>query len=118
VGRYAASEIVKDGRLPRQATVASLAQWLGLIRVDKGYAMTTDPAEPLIVVQHPKAGRIPIDGWHRVYKAWKTGQDTMLFYLLDEAEEEQVRVDPARFARSRSAGRQPGEPDAGPVAEL
>jgi hypothetical protein len=120
----AAQEIVRDGRRPYEARLADLIGWLGLpesenaenvaglIRVDKDYAMTTDLSEPFIVVQHPQAGRIPIDGWHRIYKAWKIGQDILHFYLLDEAEQAQVRVDPTRPAglRLAAAPRRGAEP--------
>lgn len=126
----AAKEMVKDGRRPYKARVGDLTGWLGLpeadenenvvglIGVDREYAMTTDPSEPFIVVQHPQAGNIPIDGWHRIYRAWKDAQETMLFYLLNEAEEAQIRVDPRQPAAPRLAAVPLREPEAGPEMEL
>jgi hypothetical protein len=126
----AAQEIAKDGRRPYKAAIGDLIGWLGLpesdndgnaiglVRVDKEYAMTTDLSEPFIVVQHPQAGNIPIDGWHRIYHAWKTGQDVLPFYLLNEAEEARVRVDPRRVVAHPSAGVPHREPQPGPEPEF
>lgn len=75
-----------------QVSAASLAAWIGLIRINPEHALTTDLTEPLLVVTHPAAGRIVVDGWHRVWRALDEGLDTLPAVVLDEDQERQIRL--------------------------
>lgn len=78
----------------------------GRIEIKPERALTdpaVDTSRPPIVVLYPPTGlAIPVDGWHRIYKAWKLGHDTLPAYLLTDGEEFVCRVKPAnaftRFA--------------------
>jgi hypothetical protein len=71
---------------------------------NRAYAMTTDLTRPLLLATLPTSdgasGHMLIDGCHRLYHAWSTGQATLTAYELDRAETDSVLL------------RQP-EPDAG-----
>jgi hypothetical protein len=68
---------------------------LSLIRIDTEHALAMDVsrlAEPLIGVALPTGedgGRdnILIDGWHRVYRAFHEGVETLPIYILNDDEE-------------------------------
>jgi hypothetical protein len=65
---------------------------------DAGYAMTTDPGEPIIVATlagpgGKPAGPLLIDGCHRLYKAAVTGQAEIPAFVLTAAETLLIRSD-------------------------
>lgn len=68
------------------------------VKVDVEYAMTkTDLSKPIIVAPllGPPGvdfGRMPIDGWHRIYRALAEGRSTLPAYLLNEAAEQAIRI--------------------------
>ena len=88
-----------------------------------GYAMTTDPGEPVILATLADAGGettpLLIDGCHRLYKAAVTGRTEIPAYVLTAAETLLIRSDavlgPPRPARLPGTARNPrhlegGEP--------
>lgn len=66
--------------------------------LDRGYAMTTDLDEPVLIatLEGNEGRRFPllIDGTHRIYKAHALGVDTLPAYVLDERESLAIRDDP------------------------
>ena len=68
------------------------------VKVDVEYAMTkTDLSKPIIVA--PLAGPpgsdlglMPIDGWHRIYRALVEGRHTLPAYLLNPTAELAIRI--------------------------
>ena len=65
--------------------------------VDVEYAMTkTDLSKPIIVVplsvRGKPAGAIPIDGWHRIYRALRDERESLPAYLLNSTAEEAIRI--------------------------
>jgi hypothetical protein len=77
---------------------------------DRAYAMTTDLTRPLLLATLPTAdgasGHLLIDGCHRLYHAWSTGQATLTAYELNRAETDSVllrRPDPDTGRSTRSA---------------
>ena len=68
------------------------------VSVDIEFALTkTDLTRPLIVAplvapSGEPLGAIPIDGWHRIYRALSEGRETLPAYLLNPAAEEAIRI--------------------------
>jgi len=90
----AAQEIVRD-RQPGYVRVADLVGYihLGVVAVDKEYAAgLSGPYEPVIIALAPRVGNIPIDGWHKVWKAHLDGVEDLPALLLTGEEEQQVRL--------------------------
>lgn len=52
--------------------------------LNREYAMTTDISKPALVVTFPDDEKVIIDGWHRLYKAFKSGADLPLIFLTPE----------------------------------
>ena len=83
------------------------------------YAMTTDPAEPVILatVAGPGGEPLPllIDGCHRLYKAVETGLAQIPAFVLTAAETLLIRSDavlgPARPARTRAPQHDSHDPE-------
>ncbi|MGI5281727.1 hypothetical protein ACQEVF_59300 [Nonomuraea polychroma] len=65
---------------------------LFLVHINEDYAATVDLTKPLIVAPIPDAGNLVIDGWHRIWKARKTGVETLPAHLLAPEEEYRVRI--------------------------
>ena len=85
------------------------------------YAMTTDPAEPVILATLASAAGeqspLLIDGCHRLYKAAMTGRAEIPAFVLTAAETLLIRSDavlgPARPALSRTPQDSPHDPGGG-----
>lgn len=85
------------------------------------YALTTDPAEPVILatLAGPDGEPLPllIDGCHRLYKAAATGLAQIPAFVLTADETLLIRSDailgPSRPARTRTPRHDPDDPDGG-----
>ncbi|MGW5741560.1 hypothetical protein [Amycolatopsis sp. NPDC003861] len=68
------------------------------VKVDVEYAMTeTDLAKPIIIAplsgsSGESLGLMPIDGWHRIYRALVEGRETLPAYLLNPTAELAIRI--------------------------
>jgi hypothetical protein len=68
------------------------------VNVDVEYAMTeTDLSKPLIIaplssLSGENLGLLPIDGWHRIYRALSEGRETLPAHLLNPAAEQAIRI--------------------------
>jgi hypothetical protein len=68
------------------------------VEVDVEYAMTkTDLAKPIIIAplsgpSGESLGLMPIDGWHRIYRALSEGRETLPAHVLNHAAEEAIRI--------------------------
>jgi len=86
-----------------------------------GYAMTTDPGEPVILATLADAGGettpLLIDGCHRLYKAAVTGRTEIPAYVLTAAETLLIRSDavlgPPRPAQPPGTARPKRHPEGG-----
>jgi hypothetical protein len=87
--------------------------------LDRGYAMTTDLDDPVIVatLAGGEGERFPlvIDGTHRIYKAHVLGISELPALVLDEVESLSIRDDPFVSSpvhwRSRDPDREPVTPN-------
>lgn len=70
----------------------------GGITVDPEYAMTVDLRQPLILLFMPERWGCPwgllIDGWHRVWKGFQLGIETLPAVVIAPHEEHLVRLHP------------------------
>ena len=88
---------------------------------DPGYAMTTNPGEPVVLATLTYAGGQPvpplIDGCHRLYKAAVTGRAEIPAYVLTAAETLLIRSDavlgPPRPAQPPGTAQPSHHPDGG-----
>ncbi|MFG1965718.1 hypothetical protein [Nonomuraea sp. NPDC049028] len=87
----AAMRIV-EGREPDCIQVEKAAALLWLVYIDKAHAATVDLTQPLILAPFADAGNIPIDGWHRLWKARREGIETLPALALTPDEEFRVRM--------------------------
>ncbi|MCP2359799.1 hypothetical protein HD597_006819 [Nonomuraea thailandensis] len=87
----AAMRIV-EGREPDCIQVERAAALLWLVYVNKAHAATVDLTRPLILVPFEGTGNIPIDGWHRIWKARREGIETLPALALTSEEEFRVRM--------------------------
>lgn len=58
--------------------------------IDREYAMTTDLSVPLIAATFEGGGIQVIDGYHRFYRAYKEGVESLPLHVLSEAETRQI----------------------------
>ncbi|MFD0659700.1 hypothetical protein [Thermocatellispora tengchongensis] len=73
-------------------SVAEAATWLAFVRIDKAHAATVDLTKPLIIAPIEDLGHMPIDGFHRIWKARREGIETLTARLLTSEEEYQIRI--------------------------
>lgn len=83
--------------------VEPLGKLLGFLRVDWDHAETVDTEEPILLAPFPDAPQyvLPIDGWHRVAKAWRGDLDRLPAYRLTAAEADSLRVEHSPRRRAR-----------------
>ncbi|WP_345486058.1 hypothetical protein, partial [Planotetraspora phitsanulokensis] len=81
------AERITAGRPTIDISVEQAAMWFHLIRIDKAHAATVDLTKPTLIVPVKDAGHIPIDGWHRFWKAHEKGLATLPARLLTSEEE-------------------------------
>jgi len=78
--------------------IEEIKQYFGYVKVNKAYADKIDLSkiQPLIAVtlKDEDGGKfaLVIDGWHRIYKAMKSGVKELPAYLLTLREERQVMI--------------------------
>lgn len=87
-------------RLP----VAQLRSYLGAMAIDEKHALSkaTDLAQPLLAVRIAGLeGVFVIDGWHRVFKALARGVPDLPTVVLNETEEQLVRIAGSVSQRNR-----------------
>ncbi|MFD8529473.1 hypothetical protein ACFV0L_18835 [Streptosporangium canum] len=87
-----AAERVVEGREPDCITVERAAALLFLVYIDEAHAATVDLTKPLILAPFADTGNIPIDGWHRIWKAQREGVETLPACALTPEEEYRVRI--------------------------
>ncbi|MFG3438394.1 hypothetical protein ACGF0J_14215 [Nonomuraea sp. NPDC047897] len=87
-----AAERIVEGREPDYIRVGKVAALLWLVHVNEDYAATVDLAKPLILAPFADVGNIPIDGWHRIWKARREGVETLPAHALTADEEHIVRT--------------------------
>jgi len=79
---------------------------------DRGYAMTTDLAQPVLIATLPATGGPPcpllIDGTHRLYKAIVHGCTHLPSWVFTEAETLAIRHRPRLGAAPAARRRAPG----------
>lgn len=79
------------------------ALFRGAARIDIAHVYTVNLAEPIIVIPVPDheisdarrldyVEELPIDGWHRVAKAFLTGEEILPAYALTEDEANRIRI--------------------------
>lgn len=84
-------------REPIQVPIASALQIIGLIRIDEVHAQTVDLSAPIIVALTPDGLPLPIDGWHRIWRASVEGYMTLPAYVLTLKESERVYSGARRY---------------------
>ncbi|UBU16614.1 hypothetical protein [Nonomuraea gerenzanensis] len=83
---------IVEGREPDRVNVKEAATLLWLIYVNESHAATVDLAQPVLLAPFAGAGHIPIDGWHRIWKARREGVETLPALALTPEEEFRVRM--------------------------
>jgi hypothetical protein len=106
----AAIELCKD-KEPEEAGIESVFSMFALIAIDKKYAESdeVDLTKPIIVAKittlkdtsEEKPMMIPIDGWHRLWKAHKKGVTTLPVFVLEGWETDLIMKSPNRKRRRR-----------------
>lgn len=76
--------------------VENAASLLGIVRINREHAATTDLSKPVIGVQpgsgHFKGYVVPIDGWHRIYRAHQEGVKELPMHLIGPTNEKKIRI--------------------------
>jgi hypothetical protein len=79
----------------RQVNITVLAGFAQLIRVTPEHLNRVDLTRPILIVPVPElAGKLVIDGWHRVHRALRDGLTRLLARVLTEADEQHIRIRP------------------------
>lgn len=95
-GEYAwnisAAERIIEGREPDYIQVEKAAALLWLVYINEEHAATVDLSKPLILAPFAGTGNIPIDGWHRIWRARQEGIETLPAHALTDDEEYRVRM--------------------------
>lgn len=107
VSRHLRSQNTQPVWLPLDGLEQALLD--GRFEVDKEYAMSerVDPRIPILAIQFDD-GRLPIDGWHRIYRAIKLGWTAIPALVLDGEEEYRFRYPQALCDRMREVSEDPG----------
>jgi len=94
IGRWnvtKAKEITK-GRSPKgMVSVNDLSKYLGVMRIDKDHAKNTDVTKPIICILVDEYA-LPIDGWHRIYRAHQEGIEYIEAHVLTKEESDSIRI--------------------------
>jgi hypothetical protein len=80
----------------RQVNITVLAGFAQLIRVTPEHLDRVDLTRPILIISTvPElAGKLVIDGWHRVHRALRDGLTHLPAWLLTEADEQHIRIRP------------------------
>lgn len=77
----------------RPFVVRTALQLLPFVHVDETHARTVPLTEPIILVPfRPVGSPLPIDGWHRLWRAHAEGVTELPCQVLTEAQEARVRL--------------------------
>lgn len=70
----------------------SIAARVG-IEIDRVWAAhSANLKRPLVVIPFPGGGLLPIDGWHRLYRAFVEGADEARYHLLTPEQTERIHL--------------------------
>lgn len=78
--------LILTGRKPAgEIAISTVAHMLGLMRINEAHARTRDLRQPLICVPFQNT-LLPIDGWHRIWRADREEVPTLPYQLLTRKE--------------------------------